>query len=65
MTKITRIGLQSDLKRRNFLIGSGAAGLAFGYVAVSGVHGISDALRPASSSRPHGTSIARRTARSP
>ncbi len=44
MTKITRIGLPSDLKRRNFLIGSGAAGLAFGYVAVSGVHGISDAL---------------------
>src|SRR5216684_2536883 len=44
MTKIDRIGLPSDLKRRNFLIGSGAAGLAFGYVAVSGVHGISDAL---------------------
>jgi isoquinoline 1-oxidoreductase beta subunit len=44
MTKITLIGLPSDLKRRNFLIGSGAAGLAFGYVAVSGVHGISDAL---------------------
>jgi isoquinoline 1-oxidoreductase len=44
MTKITRIGLPSDLKRRNFLIGSSAAGLAFGYVAVSGVHGISDAL---------------------
>ncbi len=44
MTKIDRIGLPSDLKRRNFLIGSSAAGLAFGYVAVSGVHGISDAL---------------------
>jgi isoquinoline 1-oxidoreductase beta subunit len=44
MTKITRIGLPSDLKRRNFLIGSSAAGLAFGYVAVSGVPGISDAL---------------------
>jgi isoquinoline 1-oxidoreductase beta subunit len=44
MTNIDRIGLPSDLKRRNFLIGSGAAGLAFGYVAVSGVHGISDAL---------------------
>src|SRR6267154_4410851 len=44
MTKIDRIGLPSDLKRRNFLIGSGAAGLAFGYVAVSGVHGVSDAL---------------------
>jgi isoquinoline 1-oxidoreductase beta subunit len=44
MTKIDRIGLPSDLKRRNFLIGSGAAGLAFGYVAVSGVPGISDAL---------------------
>ena len=44
MTKIDRIGLPSDLKRRNFLIGSGAAGLAFGYVAVSGVQGVSDAL---------------------
>src|SRR4029077_17903799 len=54
MTKIDRIGLPSDLKRRNFLIGSSAAGLAFGYVAVwggqgirdavAGVHGISDAL---------------------
>src|SRR5260370_19667 len=44
MTKITRIGLPSDLKRRNFVIGSSAAGLAFGYVAVSGVPGISDAL---------------------
>ena len=44
MTKIDRIGLPSDLKRRNFLIGSSAAGLAFGYVAVSGLHGISDAL---------------------
>jgi isoquinoline 1-oxidoreductase beta subunit len=44
MTKIDRIGLPSDLKRRNFLIGSSAAGLAFGYVAVSGVQGISDAL---------------------
>src|SRR5260370_508713 len=44
MTKIDRIGLPSDLKRRNFLIGSSAAGLAFGYVAGSGVHGISDAL---------------------
>src|SRR5260370_25633415 len=47
MTKIDRIGLPSDLKRRNFLIGSSAAGLAFGYVAVSGVHGISDALAAA------------------
>ena len=44
MTQIDRIGLPSDLKRRNFLIGSGAAGLAFGYVAVSGVQGVSDAL---------------------
>src|SRR5260370_19754203 len=44
MTKITRIGLPSDLKRRNFLIGSSAAGLAFGYVAVSGVHCIGEAL---------------------
>ena len=44
MTKIDRIGLPSDLNRRNFLIGSGAAGLAFGYVAVSGLNGISEAL---------------------
>src|SRR5260370_36584803 len=44
MSKITRRGLPSVLKRRNFLIGSSAAGLAFGYVAVSGVPGISDAL---------------------
>ena len=44
MTKIDRIGYPSDLKRRNFLIGSSAAGLAFGYVAVSGMNGISEAL---------------------
>src|SRR5229473_978099 len=44
MTHIDRKGLPLDLNRRNFLIGSSAAGLAFGYVAVTGVHGISDAL---------------------
>src|SRR5258708_16736449 len=44
MTDIDRKGLPLDLNRRNFLIGSSAAGLAFGYVAVTGVHGISEAL---------------------
>ena len=64
MTHIDRIGLPSDLKRRNFLIGSGAAGLAFGYVAV-GHDGISDALaRRQVRARPRGTR-SRRTARSP
>src|SRR5882724_3830321 len=37
MTHINRKGLPSDLNRRNFLIASGAAGLAFGYVAASGL----------------------------
>ena len=43
-SKMDRKGLPLDLNRRNFLIGSSAAGLAFGYVAVTGVHGISEAL---------------------
>src|SRR5258708_33239365 len=47
MTHIDRKGLPLDLNRRNFLIGSSAAGLAFGYVAVSGVQGISGALAAA------------------
>jgi isoquinoline 1-oxidoreductase len=33
-----------DLRRRSFLIGASATGLAFGYAAVQGVTGISDAL---------------------
>src|SRR5262245_32049529 len=41
MTHIDRKGLPLDLNRRTFLIGSTAAGLAFGYVAASG---LSDAL---------------------
>src|SRR6266446_2962077 len=44
MTHIDRKGLPLDLNRRNFLIGSSAAGLAFGYVEVTGVQGISEAL---------------------
>jgi isoquinoline 1-oxidoreductase len=44
MTSIDRIGLPSGLKRRSFLIGSGAAGLAFGYAAASGVPIVADAL---------------------
>jgi isoquinoline 1-oxidoreductase beta subunit len=36
MTHISRKGL-SDLNRRSFLIGSSAAGLAFGYVAANGI----------------------------
>ena len=44
MTKIDRIGLPSDLNRRAFLVGTGTAGLAFGYAAVSGLSGISEAL---------------------
>ncbi len=44
MTHIDRKGLPLDLNRRNFLIGSRAAVLAFGYVAVTGVQGISEAL---------------------
>jgi len=43
-SKMDRQGLPLDLNRRNFLIGSSVAGLAFGYVAVTGVHGISEAL---------------------
>jgi isoquinoline 1-oxidoreductase len=39
-----RIGLPSDLNRRNFLIGTGAAGLAFGYAAVAGVSVVGEAL---------------------
>src|SRR5258708_35076760 len=44
MTDIDRKGLPLDLNRRNFLIGSSAAGLAFGYVGGTGVQGISEAL---------------------
>src|SRR6266404_1587065 len=44
MTKIDRIGLSPDLNRRAFLVGSGTAGLAFGYAAVSGLSGISEAF---------------------
>lgn len=38
------MGLSSALNRRNFLIGSSAAGLAFGYAAVSGVPIVGEAL---------------------
>src|ERR1700741_3687544 len=37
MTHIARKDLPTDLNRRTFLIGSTAAGLAFGYVAASGI----------------------------
>jgi isoquinoline 1-oxidoreductase subunit beta len=37
MTTIDRIGLPSDLNRRNFLVGMTGAGLAFGYAAMAGV----------------------------
>ena len=40
MTHINRI----DLRRRSFLVGASATGLAFGYAAVQGVTGLSDAL---------------------
>ena len=40
MTKIDRI----DFNRRSFLVGASAAGLAFGYAALEGVSGISEAL---------------------
>lgn len=40
MTRMDRI----DLNRRNFLIGSTAAGLAFGYAAVAGLSGVDEAL---------------------
>src|SRR5215510_11953382 len=43
MTRIARITEgRIDVHRRTFLIGSTAAGLAFGYVV--GMHGVSDAL---------------------
>src|SRR5260370_8624843 len=44
MTHIDRKGLPLDLNRRNFLSGCSAAGLAFGYAAVTGVQGIGEAL---------------------
>jgi isoquinoline 1-oxidoreductase len=44
MTKHDRIGLSSDLNRRNFLVGTSAAGLAFGYAAVAGMSGSGEAL---------------------
>ena len=40
MTKIDRI----DFNRRSFLVGASAAGLAFGYAALEGLSGISEAL---------------------
>ncbi len=40
MTKFDRI----DLNRRGFLVGASAAGLAFGYAALEGISGISEAL---------------------
>ncbi len=40
MTHIERI----DLKRRSFLIGASATGLAFGYAAMQGFSGVSEAL---------------------
>jgi isoquinoline 1-oxidoreductase len=45
--RMDRSGLPSDLNRRNFLIAGSAAGLAFGYAAVSGVSGIGEALAAA------------------
>src|SRR4051812_43693543 len=49
MTKIAKIdtdqiGLPSNLNRRNFLVGTGIAGLAFGYAAVAGMSGSGEAL---------------------
>src|SRR3954465_3590243 len=44
MTKHDRIGLPSDLNRRNFLVGTSAAGLAFGYAAIAGMSGTGEAL---------------------
>src|SRR5215475_5609187 len=38
MTHIDRKGRPLDLNRRHFMIGSTAAGLAFGYVAATGMH---------------------------
>ncbi len=40
MTKFDRI----DLNRRGFLVGASATGLAFGYAALEGISGISEAL---------------------
>ena len=40
MTQFDRI----DLNRRGFLVGASATGLAFGYVALEGISGISEAL---------------------
>ncbi|MBN9487769.1 MAG: xanthine dehydrogenase family protein molybdopterin-binding subunit [Alphaproteobacteria bacterium] len=44
MTHIAKPQRQIDLRRRSFVIGASAAGLAFGYAAVHGVTGLSDAL---------------------
>src|SRR5689334_20193849 len=44
MTHIAKRQGQIDLRRRSFVIGASAAGLAFGYAAVHGVTGLSDAL---------------------
>ena len=44
MTHITKPQGQIDLRRRSFLIGASVTGLAFGYAAVHGVTGLSDAL---------------------
>src|SRR5258708_6853107 len=44
MTKIDRNGFPPDLDRRAFLVGTGAAGLVFGYAAVSGLSGTNEAL---------------------
>jgi len=44
MTHIAKPQGQIDLRRRSFVIGASAAGLAFGYAAVHGVTGLSDAL---------------------
>ena len=45
MTKIAKIpNRRIDLNRRSFLIGGTAAGLAFGYAAVSGLSGVGEAF---------------------
>lgn len=44
MTHIAKIQERIDLRRRSFLIGASATGLAFGYAAVHGVTGVGDAL---------------------
>ena len=56
MTHIER----NALRRRSFIVGASATGLAFGYVATNG---IKDALAAKPSARPRGTR-SRRTARS-